>query len=88
MKYRGLMVMVAAAITFSLAAATPGFSANDQAEQTTKKTPRHKRVAPPVQSPNYSARPFNSCDYDRAAGRCVIDLGYGRCMECSTGPFK
>jgi hypothetical protein len=23
-----------------------------------------------------------SCAYDRAAGRCMIDLGYGRCVSC------
>jgi hypothetical protein len=26
-----------------------------------------------------------SCAYDRAAGNCMIDLGYGRCMPCSIG---
>jgi hypothetical protein len=29
-----------------------------------------------------------SCAYDRAAGACMIDLGYGRCMPCSSGPLK
>jgi hypothetical protein len=25
-----------------------------------------------------------SCAYDRAAGNCMIDLGYGRCVSCDT----
>lgn len=26
-----------------------------------------------------------SCAYDRAAGNCMIDLGYGRCVPCDQG---
>lgn len=77
-----LLVAVAAI----LMAVTPGFSANDQAQPTTKKMSRQQRVAPPPPPADYPSRPMNSCDYDRAAGRCVIDLGFGRCTECSVGP--
>jgi hypothetical protein len=30
--------------------------------------------------------PFpGSCAYDRAAGNCMMDLGYGRCVPCDIG---
>jgi hypothetical protein len=59
------------------------WAASDQLE--TKASQRHARQA---QTPKpWSTRvPQSSCDYDRAAGRCVIDLGNGRCIECSNGP--
>jgi len=83
MKSRNLTLMLSAAL--ALTVASPGFAASDQTGPTKKKPTRHARV---VQPTGYVGRPLNSCDYDRAAGRCVIDLGYGRCMECSGGPFK
>jgi hypothetical protein len=86
-----MALILAAALVAGLA--TPGFAANDQdGSTTTRKATRHKRTAPPVEYSVAPARPMNrpmnSCDYDRAAGNCVIDLGYGRCMDCSSGPFK
>jgi hypothetical protein len=89
MNSRNLNVILAAALVVGLTAATPGFAANDQdGSTTTRKATRHTRTAPPPRSPVRIDRPMNSCDYDRAAGNCVIDLGYGRCMDCSSGPFK
>jgi len=47
---------------------------------------RHK-----VQRPRHQRAPNSvgySCAYDRAAGACMMDLGYGRCMPCSAGPMK
>jgi hypothetical protein len=86
MKSGSLTLMLAAALTVGLTAASPGFAANDQTNPTAaKKMKRQVRV---VQPSGDVSRPFNSCDYDRAAGRCVIDLGYGRCMECSGGPLN
>jgi hypothetical protein len=86
MKSRSLTVAFAAVLAVSLTIASPGFAASDQTgSTTTKKVTRQARV---MQPSDYLGRPLNSCDYDRAAGRCVIDLGYGRCMECNGGPFK
>jgi hypothetical protein len=46
----------------------------------------HQRVHKPHPAqPQQKPVPQNSCDYDRAAGNCVIDLGYGRCIDCSSG---
>jgi hypothetical protein len=77
-KTNGIAVAVVAfGLTFA-----PAAWANDQAPATTSH--RHVRQSQ-IQAPRAPV-PQNSCDYDRAAGRCVIDLGYGRCIECSSGP--
>jgi hypothetical protein len=67
------------AIAAGLAFAPAAWAANDRAAKPTTHT-RQSEVRKP-------AAPKNSCDYDRAAGRCVIDLGYGRCIECNNGPL-
>ncbi len=85
MASRNAALMLSAALIVCLTVATPGVADDQAGPTTTKKTVRHTRV---VQPSGYVGRPLNSCDYDRAAGRCMIDLGYGRCMECSGGPFK
>ena len=67
-------------------------------KKTTKKPAHHKhhakratvyRSAYPALEP-YRSFGFigdfpGSCAYDRAAGRCMIDLGYGRCVPCDMG---
>jgi hypothetical protein len=67
-------------------------------KKTAKKTVHHKRHSRNVSvyRPAYPAlEPYRSfgfvgdfpgaCAYDRAAGRCMIDLGYGRCVPCDIG---
>jgi len=55
---------------------------------------RHKVHRPPYsrleqyRSSDFVGQFPGSCAYDRAAGACMIDLGYGRCMPCSSGPLK
>ena len=75
------IVTIAAGLTVSPAA----WSASDQAQMSASQ--RHARQSQ-VRKPPRAPVPRNSCDYDRAAGRCVIDLGYGRCIECSSGPLN
>jgi len=75
------IVTIAAGLTVAPAA----WPASDQAQvSASQRHARHSQARKPPTAPV----PRNSCDYDRAAGRCVIDLGYGRCIECSNGPLK
>jgi hypothetical protein len=37
----------------------------------------------PYRSSGFIGEFPGSCAYDRAAGTCMIDLGYGRCVPCS-----
>jgi hypothetical protein len=39
----------------------------------------------PYRSSGFIGQYPGSCAYDRAAGRCMIDLGYGRCVSCDIG---
>jgi hypothetical protein len=39
----------------------------------------------PYRSNGFKGEFPGSCAYDRAAGNCMIDLGYGRCEPCSIG---
>lgn len=72
------------AMTFALVS-YPASAANDQAPASKSKRHSHRTqsntIAP---DPSVGA----SCAYDRAAGRCMIDLGNGRCMDCNAGPMK
>jgi hypothetical protein len=65
--------------------APAAWGASNQAEKSASQ--RHVRQSQ-ARKPQSAPIPQNSCDYDRAAGRCVIDLGYGRCIECNTGPLN
>ena len=76
----GLFVVAALALAGT---APSAWAASDQAQTPAKQ--RHVRQSQ-TRPPSTPAVPQNSCDYDRAAGRCVIDLGNGRCTECSNGP--
>lgn len=39
----------------------------------------------PYRSTGFKGQFPGSCAYDRAAGNCMIDLGYGRCVPCELG---
>jgi hypothetical protein len=86
---RILLCVMCAAVALSVAFAGQPAAADDQPSVT--KSKRYKQrsqtsgTARPYRSSDF---PGSTCAYDRAAGRCMIDLGYGRCMECSSGPFK
>ena len=93
-----LSIIVAA---LTLAVATPVLPARAQdatkVTATKKKIVVHKkrhRVArrhsrypelEPYRSNGFVGEFPGSCAYDRAAGRCMIDLGYGRCVQCEIG---
>jgi hypothetical protein len=76
MKTKSLAALMVLGLTFAPAA----WAASDQV-QTSHQRVRHSH---PVQ-PQQKRVPQNSCDYDRAAGNCMIDLGYGRCVSCDSG---
>ncbi len=85
MKKSWAVLAMAAAIM--CVAVLPAGAVNGQTQASdTQKTRQQQHVQRPQGQPPFV--PQNACDYDRAAGRCVIDLGYGRCMECSGGPYK
>jgi hypothetical protein len=98
MKTRLVLSTVAAALALALAAPAPGFADSTTATTTKVVHRKHHPVAAPHSSAysgleRYRSSGFvgqfpGSCAYDRAAGNCVIDLGYGRCMDCSSGPFN
>ena len=71
-------------VTFALLS-YPVNAANDQAPASKSKRYSHRTQSSTIASdPSVGA----SCAYDRAAGRCMIDLGNGRCMDCNAGPMK
>jgi hypothetical protein len=89
----------AAAIAFAVAAPSPAAFA-DSVSATSKKVTHKKRhhvakrkAAPaplypalePFRSSGFIGPVPGSCAYDRAAGNCMIDLGYGRCAPCNMG---
>jgi hypothetical protein len=80
------MLPVVTALTLPMVA-DPAAAATDQPVST-----KSKRDGQRTQTsvPSQGIRPYrNSCEYDRAAGGCVIDLGNGRCLDCSAGgPMK
>jgi hypothetical protein len=39
----------------------------------------------PYRSSGFIGEFPGSCAYDRAAGRCMMDMGYGRCVPCEIG---
>lgn len=76
------MSLTAAALAAGLAFAPTAWAAGDQ----TQTPASHQRVRHPHPAQSQpKPLPQNSCDYDRAAGNCMIDLGYGRCMACDAG---
>jgi hypothetical protein len=99
MKIRIGLFVVAAALAFAVAAPAPAAFADNTAKVTTTKKKivvhrkRHvaKRRGPaypelePYRSFGFIGKFPGSCAYDRAAGRCMIDLGYGRCVPCNVG---
>jgi hypothetical protein len=105
MKVRLGLLVAAAAITLAIAAPASSVSAQET-QQTTKTTAKKKVVVhkthrvvrsksaypelEPYRSFGFKGEFPGSCAYDRAAGNCMIDLGYGRCMPCenSGGGFN
>jgi hypothetical protein len=83
MKTRSLaaLAVLAAGLTFAPAAWATG-------KQTQTPASQQRAHKPHPAQPQQKPVPQNSCDYDRAAGNCMIDLGYGRCMSCDAGPLN
>ena len=96
----GLFAVIAAAgLAVAALPATPGLA--DSTTTTTKTTTTKKAVhkkhhvvrktspaypaLEPYRSSGFKGEFPGSCAYDRAAGNCMIDLGYGRCVPCSIG---
>jgi hypothetical protein len=81
MKTKGFAALAALAVGLTFAPAA--WAAGNQ----TQTPASHQRVNKPHPAQSQQAPvPQNSCDYDRAAGNCMIDLGYGRCMPCNADP--
>lgn len=85
----------AVAVSLALPASTQPVFAQDS--DTSPKVTLHKRQKvhrPPYsrleqyRSSDFVGQFPGSCAYDRAAGNCMMDLGYGRCMPCSAGPMN
>jgi hypothetical protein len=98
MKTRIVLSIVAAVVALAIAAPTSFAVAQDPQQTTKvtkakKKVVVHrKRHVARYRSAYPELEPYRSfgfvgefpgsCAYDRAAGNCMIDLGYGRCMPC------
>ena len=94
-----LWLVIVAALTLTVAIPAPSVQAQDGTKVTTtkKRVVVHKKrhhVArrqsrypelEPYRSNGFVGEFPGSCAYDRAAGRCMIDLGYGRCVQCDIG---
>jgi hypothetical protein len=91
---------MAVLLTLAVAAPISPAEAQDGAKVVTvKKKQKHKRHTSrhvaryrsaypelePYRSNGFIGEFPGSCAYDRAAGRCMIDLGYGRCVQCDIG---
>jgi hypothetical protein len=88
MKKNRAVLAVVAVIVCALTPALPAMAINGQTQALdNQKKMRTHHVQGSQREPRNMV-PQNSCDYDRAAGRCMIDLGYGRCVDCSGGPYK
>ena len=100
MRNRLCLSIVAAAIALSFAAPSFAASEQAQVvtKKTVKKTVHHRRHArnvtvyrsaypelEPYRSSGFIGQFPGSCAYDRAAGRCMMDMGYGRCVPCEIG---
>ncbi len=91
---------IAMAAALAVAAPVAPATAQDGTQVVTvKKQKKHKRHVArqtvrqrstypelePYRSYGFIGEFPGSCAYDRAAGNCMIDLGYGRCVPCSLG---
>lgn len=101
MKSRILAVLLAATVAFAVGGAIDVAKAGDAPVTTVVKKQQKKKMTHKHQVANthrslypelepYRSHGFvgtfpGSCAYDRAAGRCMIDLGYGRCVQCDIG---
>jgi len=95
MKGRRLFAFCAAVMAVGLSLPPePIFAQDNDAGNKVITYKRHKVHRPPYsrleqyRSSDFVGQFPGSCAYDRAAGTCMIDLGYGRCMPCSSGPMK
>jgi hypothetical protein len=94
MKTRLIFTIAAAAMALAIAVpAQPSFADSTNVTTTTKKVVVHKKrhivkhhrkyeALEPYRSSGFIGEFPGSCAYDRAAGNCMIDLGYGRCVPC------
>jgi hypothetical protein len=94
MKTRLILSMVAAAFMLAIAVPVqPSFADSTNDTAPTKKVVVHKKrhiakshrryeALEPYRSNGFIGEFPGSCAYDRAAGNCMIDLGYGRCVPC------
>lgn len=94
MKTRLILSIAAAAVALAIALpAQPSFADNANTVTTHKKIVVHKKrhvvrhhrqyeELEPYRSSGFIGKFPGSCAYDRAAGNCMIDLGYGRCVPC------
>jgi hypothetical protein len=90
--------VLVAALTLAVAAPVSSVQAQDGTKVVTVKKKHKRHVArhvvrqlsaypelEPYRSYGFRGEFPGSCAYDRAAGRCMIDLGYGRCVQCEIG---
>lgn len=89
---------IVAALALAVAAPVPPVHARDSTthvtvkkkhkHHTARRVVRHRSAYPelePYRSNGFIGEFPGSCAYDRAAGNCMIDLGYGRCAPCTLG---
>ena len=91
---------IAVVVALAVAAPVSSADAQDGTKVVTvKKKQKHKRHVArhtvrqrsaypelePYRSYGFIGEFPGSCAYDRAAGNCRIDLGYGRCVPCDYG---
>jgi hypothetical protein len=92
MKTRLILSIAAATVALAIAA-PPSFADSANTVTTHKKITVHKKrhvakhhrkyeALEPYRSSGFIGEFPGSCAYDRAAGNCMIDLGYGRCVPC------
>jgi hypothetical protein len=81
-------------ICAALALACSPAIAGDDAVSKPPRSTKHQRIAPSpspyghlerYRSLGFKGEYPGDCAYMRASGRCMIDLGYGRCEPCDMG---
>jgi hypothetical protein len=93
-----LATALVAVLTLAVAAPAYSVEAQDGTKVVTVKKKHKRHVArhvvrqrsaypglEPYRSFGFQGEFPGSCAYDRAAGICRIDLGYGRCVPCDQG---
>ena len=94
MPSRMSLLAVVAVASFALAVPNCAVRAENAPSVSTKKKTKkysarkHQSAYPglePYRSSGFVGQFPGSCAYDRAAGNCMMDLGYGRCVPCDIG---